>query len=108
MDERGGGSSGAQGRRDDAEESEAVNDGGILSGDVGRSNADDEFSMARALYHSALKRCFNENKDCHGKMFRPKPVADNPHANKVPMSFSMTLIDFAGGMPELREWWEAE
>lgn len=65
-----------------------------------------EFELARRKYRNVTDKCFLSAPDWHGKMFRPKAIPGNPHTGKIPMSFSATLIDFVGGLPELRCWWE--
>lgn len=69
---------------------------------------DETFAAEQEHYHRDLAREFEIHADLKGKMFRPKKIAENPFANYIPISYSMTLVDLVGGVRRLLEWWEAE
>lgn len=69
---------------------------------------DETFAAEHEQYQLALVRECALHPELQGKMFRPKNVDGNPFKNYIPMSFSMTLVDLAGGVRMLLEWWEAE
>lgn len=70
------------------------------------ADQDDGFEFARSVYREWLKRCFDLSPEYHGKMMRGK--RGGPFENYIPMTFSHTLIDLAGGMRSVREHWEPE
>lgn len=67
---------------------------------------EDELACARVAYRHALRHCFDKTPEWHGKILSPKP--GTPWEKYIPMSFSLTLIDLADGMHNLREFWEVE
>lgn len=65
------------------------------------------FLEARRIYQRALAQCYSQTPEWRGKIMRPKPGSPIVGLS-IPMSFSRTLIDLAGGMHNLREHWEVE
>ena len=63
-----------------------------------------DWLLLRDQYRRAIDEQFHSRPDLHGKTFRPK-ANENKH---VPMSFSRTLLDLAGGLWELLRTWETE
>ena len=60
----------------------------------------------QAEYHDALKEEFLAHPELHGKIMRP--LEYGLFRNYIPMSFSHTLLDLAGGYRRLMENWEVE
>lgn len=77
-------------------------------GRVGGHNDDTRFEAIRDLYRDALHTEFRRGclRGYEGKMFRPR--ADGPQAGYIPMSFSRSLLDLAGGLIGLEANWEPE
>ncbi len=63
-----------------------------------------KFEAARQEYRKYLVDCYWDTPEWHGKMMRPRK--GGAHSNRIAMTFSVSLIDFAEGMPNLREHWE--
>jgi hypothetical protein len=77
----------------------------------GRQGGHDDDSRFRALadlYRDAIHREYSRGveRGYRGTMWRPKK--DGFQANHVPMSFSRSLLDVAGGLVGLEENWEVE
>jgi hypothetical protein len=68
---------------------------------------------ARLRYHAALAMAFDAFPEHRAGRacwvcWRPKPGKENPYRAYIPMSWSATLIDMAGGLRSLFKWWEPE
>lgn len=70
------------------------------------ANLDERFTLARDEYRAAMELVYEACPEFHGKMFTP--IAGGPFNGYVPMSFSHTLIDIAGGIHNLIEYWSHE
>lgn len=64
------------------------------------------YESATELQRRILVRLYRQTPEWHGKILWPK--AGGPDAMCVPMPFSCTLIEQAGGMKNLRDHWEIE
>lgn len=76
-----------------------------MSGIV-QSDEEQAFCALSQAYHLALDIQYRSRRDLHAKTFRPRP--DGPDRDRVPMSFSRTLIGIAGGIWGLLRDWEPE
>lgn len=71
------------------------------------SEQDEAQARWRALkmdYRGELRRQYESRPDLHRKIFRPK----SGQPSFTPMQFSMTLLDYAGGIWDLLRDWEVE
>lgn len=66
------------------------------------------FAAEHEYYQRALSAEVGRHPELRGKMFRPKDIDGNPFKHYIPMSYSMTLVDLAGGTRRLLEYWETE
>lgn len=80
--------------------------GGREGPEAGRAVTEEEWNILRFKYRQAIDEQFHGRPDLRGKIFRPK--GDEWAKGHVPMSFSRTLIDHAGGVWALERDWEAE
>lgn len=64
----------------------------------------ERWKSLRMDYRAELRRQFESRPDLRGKIFRPKPG----QPGHIPTAFSMTLLDYAGGIWDLLRDWEVE